>query len=227
MTYLGLIREVGNQWIVDLFLKGVVTKAELAGEVGSSGADLVIEYKEEKEREKKMKKRVTLQIEVSVIAEGDTEVNLLANAEKKVVEQMKERFPRYTYRISDEDGLTLEEALPGMIVEADNGSIGIIYERKPNRKFPIGVVLSSGKKIDCMPDILKKSSATFEEAKSKRVWPDEWVEGNAGYFKTKNDIVEVIIGKCTKSVTEAYIINDGRYYKLNAVQVKRLSDEKQ
>ena len=44
MTYQQLINEVGNSFVVDLYLKGKISYLQLADELGNSRAELVTDY---------------------------------------------------------------------------------------------------------------------------------------------------------------------------------------
>ena len=44
MTYQQLINEVGNSFVVDLYLNGKISYLQLADELGNSGAELVTDY---------------------------------------------------------------------------------------------------------------------------------------------------------------------------------------
>lgn len=61
MTYLEIIHEVGNQFPVDLYLKGTLSETELRNEIGSSRADLVVEFKNQNlKREKSIQENKLL-----------------------------------------------------------------------------------------------------------------------------------------------------------------------
>lgn len=47
MTYQQLINEVGNSFIVDLYLKGAISYLQLANELGNSAAELVADYQKQ------------------------------------------------------------------------------------------------------------------------------------------------------------------------------------
>jgi len=53
MQYLNLINQVGNEDMVKLFLDGQISALELSQIIGSSNTDLVVEYKIQRNKEKK------------------------------------------------------------------------------------------------------------------------------------------------------------------------------
>ena len=44
MTYQQLINEVGNSFVVDLYLNGKISYLQLSDEIGNSAAELVTDY---------------------------------------------------------------------------------------------------------------------------------------------------------------------------------------
>ena len=45
ITYLKLLQEVGNQFLIDMYIKSKISYLELASEVGNSRAEIVDNYK--------------------------------------------------------------------------------------------------------------------------------------------------------------------------------------
>ncbi|ABY46517.1 hypothetical protein [Bacillus mycoides] len=69
------------------------------------------------------------------------------------------------------------------------------------------------------PQAFKKSSATFEEARSIRCESSKpnWEEGDSGYLKTKEGIQPVVVGKTTTQKTVLHIIGANKFVELTPI----------
>ncbi|MEI2357874.1 hypothetical protein [Mesobacillus zeae] len=143
----------------------------------------------------------------TLIVNGNTDEELFENAKKAFVEQLeKSEFPHITYSINDEDVLSIDTALPGLIVETKSGDKGIITA--VNKKN-INVTLTGHKNVSGPPQAFKKSFATFEEARSKRaeIMKPDWFEGDTGYIKAADAIHKIIVGKKSGQKRKVHIVD--------------------
>lgn len=197
-----------------------------------------------------MKKTVTISLDrMALVVEGANEKELLENAKKELIKQLGIKFPNFTYNINDADALSLEDAFPGTIVENAQGQKGIITYVNPSRKRPLNVTFAGGITYEMIPQGLKLSNATFEEARYIRPsmnvnimrTPGElmngakehttvniWYEGDSAYLKNKGEIFELVIGKTTRTKYPAYIVNGcGRSFSLTENQLHLLKKTKE
>ncbi|WCK57516.1 hypothetical protein PP175_25965 (plasmid) [Aneurinibacillus sp. Ricciae_BoGa-3] len=175
-----------------------------------------------------MEKSVTITLSpMTFVVKGKTNEELVENAKQAMLEQLQKQFPSIAVSINDANVLTDEQATPGTIVATKEG-IGIITAL--NEKT-INVTLTAHRMVQGAPQAFKLSTATFEEARSKRAdWmKPNWSEGDTAYLKNKGNIEEVVVGKKSGSKFKVYIINGGGvHYTLTEQQMNAiLRDEKQ
>ncbi|PLS19460.1 hypothetical protein CVD28_03320 [Bacillus sp. M6-12] len=175
-----------------------------------------------------MEKAVTLILDpVTIIVEGKTDKELLENAKKAYIEQLEKQFPHFSYSVNEADVLTFDTVKVGMVVENKSGEKGIVTSLN---KKTINVTLTGHRAVQGAPQAFKKSSATFDESRSKRhefMKPD-WTEGDTGYLETKERIVEVVVGKKAGAKFKVYEVNgSGGHYTLDSKQIQAfLKDDK-
>lgn len=174
------------------------------------------------------------QIAVEIEADPSNEKEILKLAEAAVLEQLKKKFPRYSYATASVNALTMDTAKQGTVVAVPmkgkkTKETGIITGK--NQKT-IDVALSGGR-------ILQGPPSAFEMKKVKNVediiWGrqpmsknlNSWEEGDTGYINNGKELVPVVIGKSKGKKTKAFIINgEGRHYTLEARQLGALSETK-
>ncbi|WP_145949579.1 hypothetical protein [Paenibacillus sp. Y412MC10] len=177
-------------------------------------------------------KSITITMSVTVqVSEGSNDKELLAAAEKKVVEQIQEKFPtRYTYAITDGITIPANEATGGKAVFIPDLKVnGIIYGHNPSS---VAVVTTGNRRLNCKLSGLTESKAMLDELVALGRRPDwlkpEWGEGYTGYLRVKpGEYVPVIVGKKKGQKTPVYPINGGKTcYQLTDVQMAgSMSDE--
>jgi hypothetical protein len=168
-----------------------------------------------------MTKAVTLDLSpLTLIVQGKDKKELLENAKKAFIEQLAKKFPAITYSINDADALTIDIIQIGQIVECEKGK-GIVKGKTKNR---VSVTLSNSHSFSADPGYFKRCSATFEEVRSRRpdFMKDIWFEGQSAYLKTRDKIVEVIVGKMNKNVKLYVVGGNGVHYSVPEEQLNRL-----
>lgn len=180
-----------------------------------------------------MLKTVTIQmppISVQVnVEEGFTDKEIAAMGEKEVIKQLSKSFPRYQINITNGQVINDTEVIPGRPVKLkDSGEIGIIYDVKPNQKYPIKVVLRNGKLIGCTVAALENASKKVKIEKlisGRESWEKElgeWYTGKTAYFLNGNEIIPVVL-TTSKSKVKAFIVDHsskGKFYNLSIEQAK-------
>ncbi|MCM3358068.1 hypothetical protein [Psychrobacillus sp. MER TA 171] len=160
---------------------------------------------------------------------GESNEEFLENAKKALVEQLNTGiFPHITYGVYEDNVLTFDTAFPGQIVEATDGKLGIITAIN---KETINVTLKNGISVQGPPAAFKSSTATFEEARSKRNELDKqnnyWFEGYSAYIKTAQGVKEVVVGKFARGIAKLHVINSNSFIPLSEREMhKHLKDEK-
>lgn len=152
----------------------------------------------------------------SFIVEGNTDMELLENAKKAMAEQLATgKFPQITYSINDSNALSINNVLPGKIVESKDGNVGIVTG--VNKKT-INVTYTNHRSVQGPPENFKTSDIPFEQARSKRknagIEIDFWFEGYSGFFKNKGEIHEVVIGKITRGKAKVHVVNTNSSYSI-------------
>jgi len=172
------------------------------------------------------KKAVTLDLSpITLFVTGKNDKELLENAKIAFIEEISKKFPSLSYSINDANALTMQTIRVGQIVECDKG-IGIVISKAQKR---VRVTLTGQRTLSGTPELFTPSSASFEEARSKRPSfnKDEWFEGSSGYIKVANKIESVVVGKRGNLKTKLYIVGTDEYINVTESQLKRfLKDEK-
>ena len=175
-------------------------------------------------------KTVTLTLATaSFKVEGNTNEELLENAKKAMAEQLTQgNFPHITYGVHDSSVLSFENVFEGQIVESTEGRLGIVTV--VNKKT-IHVTYTNHITVGGSPQGFKPSTATFEQARSKRDEADKktnyWAEGHSGYIKTADDIYEIVVGKRVRGKVKLHIVGTTRFFPLSEHEMLRhLKDEK-
>jgi len=165
-------------------------------------------------------KLVTLTLEpITLVVTGNNNAQLLANAKKKLIKQLTQEV-ECTFGIKRAaDTLTLSTAFPGLIVESNEEQIGIVTEVNAEN---IHVTLKNHIIVTGPPNLFKVSSASFEEARSKRSKIEGifWEKGYTGYIQTNEGIREVIVGETYSHMIKLFIINGRKSITLNEQQIK-------
>lgn len=177
-----------------------------------------------------MKKKITITLRpISVVVEGKDERELLENAKRSLIEQLNQYFPPYSYSINDADALDFSNVTPGMIVQDNRKTLGIITA--VNEKT-INVALAGGRLVQASPQLFQPSDATFEEARSRRITNDVtkemniWREGDSGYMKSKYGIDPVVVGKKPVKKYKLFIVNGGgRHFSVTEDQLHAFMKE--
>jgi hypothetical protein len=185
--------------------------------------------KEMSEKNMANEKSVTLTLDsITFKVNGNSTEELVQNAKIALAEQLSSgKFPSVTYSIGDANALSIETAYAGLIVESNDGKIGICTA--VNKKT-IHVTYQNHISVAGSPTIFKASSAKFEEARSKRRDADKklnwWSEGFTGYLKTGEGIIPVVVGKTKGGKTRLEVINEKSYYSVSEQLMNRdLKDE--
>ncbi|WP_240416540.1 hypothetical protein [Paenibacillus periandrae] len=170
-------------------------------------------------------KTVTITLSVTVQVNGTDTKQLLADAEKKVVESLQSKFPSgYRYSVTEGAILETEKAVGGKIVFIpDIKTDGVIFGKTAAN---LSVTTRQGK-FHCKASGLQDSKATFEEVFVSRpeFMKPEWGEGCMGYLKVKDEYLPIVVGKKKAGKTPVYTINDGgSFYSLTDSQLTKLLD---
>jgi len=161
------------------------------------------------------KQTVTLTLSsMSFVVEGTNTEEMVAQAKLAMAQQLKDGvFPSLTYSLNDENALSLNTVSSGLIVESNDGKLGIVTA--VNKKT-IAVTYKNGVSVTGSPQMFKTSDATFEDARSVR--PESyktselWFEGSGGYMKNKEEIHEIVVGKISRGKAKLHIVNTNRLF---------------
>ncbi|QOK30069.1 hypothetical protein IIE26_27255 (plasmid) [Cytobacillus oceanisediminis] len=172
-----------------------------------------------------------LQVVVSV-PEGATDKDILELAKEEAVTQLKTKFPAVTYLITAGTTLSLEECVPGRVIRYKE-EIGGIFEVKANRKFPVSIFLSGGRKLNIKPVGLEavNNESLIGSVNNERLEymkeANEWTIGDTAYIPVGDKVKRVVISKVTKSqinASELSIEGQRKYFTLKANQYRLLCD---
>ncbi|WP_182102450.1 hypothetical protein [Niallia taxi] len=168
---------------------------------------------------------VTVEVKVK---KNSSDHEIIEAAKKEVLKSLAVKFPGVTYTIGEENAITASNAQPGIIVETNDGEKGIITG--VNAKT-IDVTLTGHRGLRGPHGAFKKSSAPFEEARSKRqkwqIESNEWLEGDSGYLDVQGNLVPVVVGKSKGKKYKLYTINSekGAHYTVEENQLRFLKDD--
>jgi len=182
-----------------------------------------------------MQKTITLQlppISVSVdVPESLSSKEILQLGKKELINQLTKKFPKgIQYDIVDGSVIDDTDIQAGRPVKLkDSGEIGIIYEVKPNQKFPIKIALPKGKTIGCMKQAVETVSKRTKVEKlitGREEWEkslNEWYSGKTAFLCNKGEIIPVVISAARTKV-KAIIVgheSNGAFYNLTMEQANR------
>lgn len=111
----------------------------------------------------------------------------------------------------------------------ESGEIGIIFEIKPNQKFPIKIALPNGKTIGCMKQAIEKVSKQTKLEKlisGREEWEKsmkEWFSGKTAFLCNKGEIIPVFISASKNKVKAIIVSHDskGSFYPLTVAEANR------
>lgn len=185
-----------------------------------------------------MKKTLTFNLApISIefdVPEGMNEKELRELGEKEMIKQFSKKYKINSWSLSEGSVLASEDVQVGRPVKLkSNGKLGIIYEIKPNTKFPIRILTEGYVDMQCTQAGLEKVSKrtnidrliTGRQEFEKNLG---WLSPRSGYFVNGKEIIPVMVvpkGKKTKVYIVGHEANGG-HYTLTEMQLSRVFDTK-
>lgn len=141
-----------------------------------------------------MEKILTINLEVTMNVQSGVpnDEKLLMNALKQL-NAIELKDIATISSIRDADELTMEMVEVGLIIQSKKYGAGIVIEKKMSRKYPLGIMFTSGEHIEFMSTkSLKACNLDFEDIRCKHLINEYYHTGATGYLVTKGKNVPVV-----------------------------------
>ncbi|MBD8523893.1 hypothetical protein [Lysinibacillus fusiformis] len=162
-----------------------------------------------------MEKILTINLEVSMnVNKGVSNENLLTDALRQInAIELKEIAKIASIRDANE--LTMEMVDEGLIIESAEYGTGIVIEKKMSRRYPLGIMFTSGKHFQfSSTEGMKQCNSDFEDIRCKHLINEDYHVGTTGYLVTKDNKNLPVINVPTRSkekykLLPVYYLSDG------------------
>lgn len=162
-----------------------------------------------------MEKILTINLEVSMNVKTEvSNENLLTDALRQINAIELKDIAKIA-SIRDADELTMEMVNEGLIIESEEYGTGIVIEKKMSRKYPLGIMFTSGKHFQfSSTEGMKPCNVDFEDIRCKHLINENYHLGTTGYLVTRDNKNVPVINAPTRlkekyKLLPVYYLSDG------------------